>query len=142
MVPAIYVSAGTGRASRRDRQFVADVFGGHEEGCGEGVGLVLDFFDAPDLVAVDDEVPELVSDVEPGSCPVVLVGAEHDDGPVMEGQREGVDVGGVQREADEQDAVLFEDLGDVRYWAAGHAERLPHLPGCFLEFPVGEPAGR
>jgi len=60
VVPAIYVSAGTGRASRRDRQFVADVFGGHEEGCCEGVGLALHFFHAPDLAAVD-EVPELVS---------------------------------------------------------------------------------
>ena len=46
------------------------------------MGLVLDFFDAPDLVAVDDEVPEFVSAVEPGSRPVVLVGAEHDDGPM------------------------------------------------------------
>lgn len=40
--------------------------------------------------------------------PVVLVGAEHDNGPVVEGQREDVDVGGVQREAEDQDAVLFE----------------------------------
>jgi hypothetical protein len=30
---------------------------------------------------VDDEVPEFVSAVESGSRPVVLVGAEHDDGP-------------------------------------------------------------
>ena len=41
---------------------------------------MLDFFDAPDLVAVDDEVPQFVGGVEPGSCPVVLVGAEYDDG--------------------------------------------------------------
>ncbi len=101
------------------------------------MSLTLDFFHAPDLVAVDDEVPEFVSAVEPGSCPVVLVGAEYDDGPVVEGQREGVDVGGVQREADEQDAVLFEYLGNVRYWAAGHAERSPHLPGRFFEFAAG-----
>jgi hypothetical protein len=33
--------------------------------------------------------------------------------------------------------VLFEGLGDVRYRAVGHAERLPYLPGCFLEFAVG-----
>jgi hypothetical protein len=52
-------------------------------------------------------------------------------------QGEGVDVGGVQREADEQDAVFFEYLGDVWYWSAGLAERLPHLPGSFLEFLAG-----
>jgi hypothetical protein len=45
--------------------------------------------------------------------------------------------GVARRCADEQDAVLFEYLGDVRYWAAGQAERLPHLPGRFLELPAG-----
>ena len=109
----------------------------YQAGGGERVGLVLDFFDAPDLVVVNDEMAEFVSAIEPGSCPVVLVGAEHDDGPVVEGEREGVDIGGVQRETDDQDAVLFEGLGDVRYRAVGHAERLPYLPGCFLEFAVG-----
>ena len=50
------------------------------------MSLALHLFDSPDLVAVDDKVAEFVSAVEPGSCPVVLVGAEHNDGPVVEGQ--------------------------------------------------------
>jgi hypothetical protein len=78
----------------------------YQAGGGERVGLVLDFFDAPDLVVVNDEMAEFVSAIEPGSCPVVLVGAEHDDGPVVEGERKGVDIVGVQRETDDQDAVL------------------------------------
>jgi hypothetical protein len=77
-------------------QFIADDAVGHEESRGEGVGLALHLLQSPDVLAVHDEMTEFVGAVETGSGPVVLIGGENHE-PVVEGQREGVDVGGVQR---------------------------------------------
>lgn len=61
-----------------------------------------------------DQVPKFVRRVEPGAGPVVLVGAQHDDGVVGEGQRERVNVHGAERQADHGYAVGLEQFHDVR----------------------------
>ena len=93
-------------------QLVADVAVGHEERRGEGVGLALHLLQPPDVFAVHDEMAEFVAAVGTGSGAVVLIGGEN-HGPVVEGQREGVDVRGPA--AASAEGILIKDIG----WLAG-----------------------
>jgi hypothetical protein len=77
--------------------------------------------------------PSFVGAVEAGSGLVVLVAAQDVDGPVRERERERVDVGGVQREPEDDDAVVFEQAHDVRCWARREPPRASDLLGEILD---------
>jgi hypothetical protein len=109
-----------------------DILRWHQECGSEDVGLMLDFLDAPYLVAVCDKMPEFMGAVKPGSRAIVLVSSEYDDRPVRKGQRECIHVGGVEWQANYQDSLLFECPDDIQDWPAWQAERTPYLKSYFL----------
>ena len=101
------------------------------------MGLILYFFDAPELVAVSDEMPQFMGGVKSRSRAVILIRAEHNHGPIREGQRECVHIRSVKGEADYQNSLLLERPHDILDGPTRQAEHLPCLQSYVLKLSSG-----
>jgi hypothetical protein len=82
---------------------------------------------------VENKMAEFVGGVETGPRSVILVRAQDDYGTIGEGQRERIDVGGVERHADHDDTVVLEEPDHILDWASGDSPLLPRLVGGSLD---------
>jgi hypothetical protein len=96
------------------------------------MSLLLDLFDSPELIAVYDEVSELVGRVEPRTSPIVLIATQDDNWPIRKGEGERVDIGAVEGQPNDDRTVPFEELYHVGYRARGELPRCPNLSGRLL----------
>ena len=67
--------------------------------------LGLDFLHSPDLFTVHDEVTKLVRAIKTGACPVGLVATQHHHGMIGKRQRECIDIGAVERQPSDDNAM-------------------------------------
>lgn len=88
------------------RKFGFDVFGWHEERCGELVGLTLgDLIANSSVDTVQDQMAQFVSRIEAGAVTQALVGSKGDNRPVREVNAECINFFDADTEADDNNSV-------------------------------------
>lgn len=67
--------------------------------------LGFDFFHAPDLFTVHDEMTELMRAIKTGSCPVSFIAAQHHHWVIGKWQRGCIDIGAVERQPSDDNTM-------------------------------------